>query len=129
MKIRKVKYAQPVPGKIERHCAAFLTQSGQVILVGSILGEQGIWPIFNSGDAIRLAKDIMEGKKKSVRIAPILQGLGVVAWESTKYDETLVAMAKAGQLINAVVIENVPDSMDELQRFAGDVLRAEALGK
>jgi len=124
MEIRKVRYAKSVPGKIEHHCAAFLTQSGQVILVGSILDEhEGIWPIFNSGDAVRLAKDIMEGKKKSTRIAPILQGLGVVAWESTKYDETLVAMAKDGQLINAIVIENIPDSVEELRHFAGQVLR------
>jgi len=124
VKMRKVRYAQHVPGKIERHCAAFLTQSGQVILVGSIFDEsESIWPIFNSSDAVRLANDIMKAKKKSVRIAPILQGLGVVAWESTKYDETLVAMAKAGQLINAVVIENIPDSVEELQRFASDTLK------
>jgi hypothetical protein len=124
LKIRKVKYAQPVPGKIERHCAAFLTQSGQVILVGSIFDErEGMWPIFNSGDAIRLAKDIMEGKEKSVRIAPIFQGIGVIAWESTKYDKTLVGMAKAGQLINAVVIENIPDSVEELQHFASNALK------
>jgi len=116
MKIRKVKYAQPVPDKIERHCAAFLTQSGQVILVGFI----GTWPIFNSGDAIRLAKDIMEGKEKSTRIAPVI---GVLAWETTKYDEKLVDMAKRGELINAIVIENIPDSIEELQRFAGQVLK------
>ncbi len=124
MKIRKVKYAQDIRGKIERHCAAFLTQSGQIIMIGSIFDKrEGICPIFNSGDAVRIIKDIMEGKKKSVRIAPILQGIGVVAWETTKYDETLVAMANAGQLINAIVIENIPDSMEELHDFASNALK------
>jgi hypothetical protein len=120
MKIRKVKYAQPVPGKIERHCAAFLTQSGQVILVGTILDEQGIWPILNSGDAVRLASDIMKAKKKSTRIAPVI---GVLAWETSKYDEKLVDMAKTGELINAIVIENIPNSIEELQHFASNALR------
>ena len=125
MEIRKVRFAPHIPGKIEHHCAAFLTKTGQVLVVDSVWDSRDgvIWPIFNSGDAVRLAKDIMEGKKKSTRIAPILQGLGVVAWESTKYDETLVAMAKDGQLINAVVVENIPDSVEELQHFAGQVLR------
>ena len=125
MKIRKVQYAQHVPSKIERHCAAFLTQTGEVLLVDSIWDSRdGVsWPFYNIGDAVRLASDIMKAKKKSTRIAPILQGLGVVAWESTKYDETLVDMAKTGELINAIVIENVPDSVEELQRFAGQVLR------
>ncbi len=125
MKIRKVRYAPRIPGKIERHCAAFLTQTGQVLLVDSFWDSQDNvkWPFYNIGDAVRLASDIMKAKKKSVRIAPILQGLGVVAWESTKYDETLVAMAKAGQLINAVVVENIPDSIEELQHFASNALR------
>jgi hypothetical protein len=125
MKIRKVRYAPRIPGQIERHCAAFLTQDGQVILVNSIWDSQDSvsWPFYNTSDAVRLASDIMKGKKKSTRIAPIFQGLGVVAWESTKYDETLAAMAKDGQLINAIVVENIPDSVEELQNFAGQVLR------
>ena len=125
MKIRKVRYAPRIPGKIERHCAAFLTQTGQVLLVDSVWDSRDDvnYPFFNVGDAVRLTSDIMKAKKKSTRIAPILQGLGVVAWESTKYDEALVAMAKDRQLINAVVIENIPDSVEELQHFAGQVLR------
>jgi hypothetical protein len=68
----------------------------------------------------------MGGKKKRLRIAPILPLgllLTVAASETTKYDETLVAMAKAGQLVNAIVIENIPDSIEELQRFAVNALR------
>ncbi len=64
MKIRKVRYAKPDPDKIERHCAAFLTQTGEVNLVRSILDTRlGVCPFFNSGDAARLASDIMRGKK------------------------------------------------------------------
>jgi hypothetical protein len=61
----------------------------------------------------------MKGKKKSTRFAPII---GALAWESTKYDEILVEMAKNGNLVNAVVIENIPDSTDELQSFASNTL-------
>lgn len=122
MKIRKVRYAPRVPDIVERHCAAFLTQTGEVLLVDSVWDSRdGVnYPFFNVGDAVRLASDIMKAKKKSTRIAPII---GALAWESTKYDETLVTMAKEGQLINVVVVENIPDSVEELQHFAGQVLR------
>ncbi len=47
----------------------------------------------------------------------------MIAWETAKYDETIVAMAKAGQLINAIVIENIPDSIEELHNFASNSLK------
>lgn len=122
MKIRKVRYTPSNPNKIERHCAAFLTQTGQVLLVDSVWDSRdGVsWPFFNVGDAVRLATDIMKGKASSFRIAPII---GALAWESTKYDKNLVDMAKTGELINAIVIENAPDSVEELQHFASNALK------
>jgi hypothetical protein len=116
LKVQKVKYAERVPGRVERHCAAFVTQSGKVVIVASVDG----WPFYNIKDAVRLAENIMKGKKNSTRymILP-----GITSWETTTYDKSLVEMAKAGHLVNAVVIENVPDSEEELQRFAGEVLR------
>jgi len=122
MKIRKVQYAPHIPGKIERHYVAFLPQTGEAILVDAFWDTRDNvrWPFYNTGDAVRLASDIMKGKKKSTRIAPII---GALAWESTKYDETLVEMAKTGNLVNAIVIENIPDSVEELQAFASNVLK------
>jgi len=122
MKIRKVQYASRVPGRIERHCAAFLTKNDQVILIDSIWDSRDNvkWNFYNVGDAVHVATDIMKAKNKSTRIAPII---GALAWESTTYDENLVEMAKTGELVNAIVIENIPDSVEELQSFAGQVLR------
>jgi hypothetical protein len=56
MKIRKVRYAQRVPGKIERHFIAFLNRTGEILLMGHFL---------NSGDASHTASKIMEGKNSS----------------------------------------------------------------
>ena len=122
MKIRKVRYAPRIPGKIERHCAAFLTQTGQVLLVDSVWDSRDNvnYPFFNIGDAVRFASGLMKGKSSTLRIAPII---GALAWESTKYDKNLVDMAKTGQLINAIVIENIPDSIEELQHFASNALK------
>ncbi len=117
MKIRKVSYTKHVPDKIEHHYVTFLTESDEILLMG---------PFLNNGDAARVAGNIMKGKASSLTVIPFP---GVVVWEREKYDQRLADMAKAGKLVNCVVVENAPDSIDELQRFAGGVLRAEALGK
>lgn len=124
MKVKKVIFSKIHPGRSKRHCAAFLTTSGQVILVDKFTDEVGdIWPYFNSSDALRLARDVMEGKKKAIRIAPILQGLGVIAWETRKPPKLLVDMAKNRQIVNCVVIENIPDNEEELYHFAMEALK------
>ena len=122
MNILRVRYAERIPGMIERHCAAFLTSTDEVIIISSILDSRSgdYWPFFNAGDAVRLAKDVMKGKKRSTQIAPII---GIIAWESTHYDEALVSMAKNGHLLNAVVIENIPESVGDLQQFAYKTLK------
>lgn len=121
MQIRKLRYAPYVPGKVERHCAAFLTQSGQVIIINSIFDqhEGQSCPFFNSGDAAKIIKKIMSGKKSSTTVWPFPS---VVVWEHTKYSEDLISMAKAGQLVNAAVIENIPESKEELQQVARSAL-------
>ena len=122
MKIRKVRYAEPDNrNKIDRHCAAFLTRSGDVILVTAMFdkSDNREYPFFNTGDAVRVARDIMKHKAKSLRIAPII---GAIGFESTSYDANLVEMAKSGQLTNAIVIENISDSEEELKRFARDIM-------
>ena len=113
MKIRKISYTKHVPGKIEHHYAAFLTRSGEVLLMGHFL---------NSGDAAHVAGNIMKGKASSLTVMPFP---GVVVWEREEYDKNLANLAKSGQLISCVVIENAPDSINELQRFASGVLKEE----
>lgn len=97
MKITKVKYNGTDSYNIARHCAAFLTKTGQVILITSICDDRdGVeWPFFNSGDAVRTAKDIMKAKKKSTSFAPII---GAIAWETAEYNDNLITMAKEGEL-------------------------------
>ena len=110
MKIRKVQYAQHIPGKIERHYIAFLTKSGEILLMGHFL---------NSGDASHTASKIMEGKKSSTSFFAIPF---LLVWEKEHYDQRFVEMAKAGELVSSVVVENAPDSMEELQRFVSNAL-------
>ena len=110
MRIRKVSYVKHIPNKIEHHYVAFLTESDEVLLMG---------PFLNSGDAQRVAGNIMKGKKSSLSIFP---GIVVWVWEREKYDQRLVDIAKAGKLVNCLVVENAPDSMEELQRFARGIL-------
>jgi len=62
----------------------------------------------------------MNGKGSSTSFFPFPIGL---VWEREKYDKQLVDMAKAGELIGCVVIENAPESMEELRRFASDNLK------
>lgn len=126
MKIAKVRFAKHTPGIIERHCVAFMTQSGEVVLVDSIFNKRDrvCFPIFNTSDAVRIASDVMRRKASSLRFAPTaLRIAGLVAWERTEYNPNLVEMARTGQLTNVIVIENVPESIEELQRFAGNALR------
>jgi len=116
MKINKVKYSENLPGIVQRHCAAFLTDKGDVILIDR--DNEGMF--LNTGIPMRIVKNIMKGKKKSTTVIPFP---GVITWETTTYDENLVNMAKTGQLINAIVIENVPEAFEELEKFALRVLR------
>jgi hypothetical protein len=98
MKITKVKYTGTDSYSIARHCAAFLTKTGQVILITSTWDDRdGVeWPFFNTGDAARTAKDIMKAKKESTSFAPII---GAIAWETSEYNDTLITMAKKGELV------------------------------
>jgi len=113
MKIRKVRYAQRVPGKIERHYVAFLTRSGEILLMGHFL---------NSGDASHTAGKIMEGKESSTSFFPFPIGL---VWQREHYDKRLAEMAKAGELVGCMVVENAPESIEELQCFASNDLRGQ----
>jgi len=115
MKIKKVKYSESLPGVIQHHCVAFFTAQGNVIIIDR--DSEGIF--FNAGIPMRMAKNIMKGKGKSRIVIPFP---GVITWETTTYDEEIVNMAKNGQLVNAIVIENVPESFEELEKFALKVL-------
>jgi hypothetical protein len=116
LKIRKVRYAPHIPGITERHCAAFFTLTGHVIIIKSTFDkQQGLWPIFNTSTAEKIAKDIIKGKESSISIIPFP---GVIAWETTSYDKNLAGLARSGQLVEVLVIENIPESEDELQQFA-----------
>ena len=111
MNIRKATYASHQPGKIEHHYVAFLTQSEETIFLG---------PFLNVGHAVSTAKNIMKGKKSSTSFFPFVFGL---VWDTEEYNKDLVGMAKAGELGGCVVLENVPESMEELQGFASNALR------
>lgn len=122
MKISSVKYSGSDVYPIERYCAAFLTDEGEVIIVDSTWdGRDNInWPFFNKGDVNRFVKDIMSGKKRSIRIAPII---GAIGWEVSNYNETLVDMAKTGRLVKAIIIEDIPQSVEILHHFAEKALK------
>ena len=126
-----MRYAKATPGRIEYHCAAFLTRSGEVILIGqyvdkgdNITPSSDLIPFLNSNDAASLAENIMRGKRSTFRVFPFP---GIITTERITYPEDLVEMARSGQLVNAVVIENVPDSIEELERFAGNILRQSSI--
>jgi len=102
----KVAYKKATPGIVERHFAAFITQTGQIILHG---------PFLNSNHAKKIAGDIMNKKKKS-RSFFILPVVGVMDTEAL--NENLVDMAKNNQLVNCIIIENASDSYDENEKFA-----------
>jgi len=111
MKIRKVTYTKHLPGKVERHMIAFLTRSGETVLHGNFL---------NIAHTTSVATHIMKGEKSSTSFFPFPIGL---AWDTEEYNRDLVDMAKAGELIDCVVIENAPDSTEELWRFARRILQ------
>jgi len=116
MNVNKVTYANHVPGKVDYHYIAFLTRSGEILLAGHFV---------NSGDAKRVAKNIMRGKTSSFNPALLPGGLVLFLLDREHYDKNLAEMAKAGELIDCVVIENAPESTEEILAFADKVFKAQ----
>jgi len=115
MSVKKVTYAKHVPGRIDRHYIAFLTRSGEILLAGGFT---------TSGDAKRVAENIMRGKASSLNPALLAGGLVLFLLDREHYDKDLVEMAKAGELIDCIVIENAPESTEEILAFADKTFKA-----
>ena len=111
MRVKKVRYTEHIPGKVDYHYIAFLTASGEVLLMGHFL---------TAGHANKVANGIMSGKKSSSTFIPFP---GVFIYEREKYDENFVNMVKAGEITNCIVVENAPESIEELRHFAGAILK------
>jgi hypothetical protein len=119
MNIKKATYAKHVPGKVDYHYIAFLTRSGEILLAGGFV---------NSGDAKGVAKNIMRGKDSSLNPALLPLGLVVFLLSREHYNKDLkdlAEMAKAGELIDCIVIENAPESTDEILAFADKTFKAQ----
>jgi hypothetical protein len=119
MNVKKVTYAKHVPGKVDYHYIAFLTRSGEILLVGGFV---------NSGDAKGVAENIMRGKTSSLNPALLAGGLVLFLLDRERYDKSLVEMAKAGELIDCIVIENAPESSEEILAFADKTFKAQGKG-
>lgn len=113
--VKRVRYADHNPDIVESHCAAFLTKSGKVI----IINKSGGWPYYNVNEVIRAVKNIMKG---NAQYGSFMALPGIISWETNYFDDNLVNLARNGEIINWVVIENIPDSLEELSKFAGKVL-------
>jgi hypothetical protein len=111
MNVKKVQYSKHIPGAVDHHHIVFLTQSGEMLFTGFFI---------NSGDAKRVAENIMSGKASSSTFVPFP---GVFAFEREKYDKDLVDMAKTGELVDCVVVENAAESVEELLTFADKTFR------
>ena len=116
MSVRKVPYAKHIPGQIDHHYIAFLTRFGKILLMGFFL---------KSGDAKRVAENIMGGKASSSTFIPFP---GVFVLEREHYDKNLVEMARTGELIDCIVIENAPESTEETLAFADKTFKAQGRG-
>lgn len=122
--IQVVKYADADRSKIEKHYAAYLTKSDDIIIAG---------PFFNTKYAAKVASDILKGKKSTPKLPlvlciilfALLIGLLLYFLYREKYDESLVHKASSGQLAKALIIENAPDSPEDLRHFAEIALKNE----
>ena len=112
MNVKKVQYAKHILGQVDHHHIVFLTRSGEMLFTGFFL---------KIGDAKRVAERIMSGKASSTTFAPFP---GVFMLEREKYDKDLVDMAKAGELVDCAVVENAPESVEELLTFADKTFRS-----
>jgi hypothetical protein len=112
MNVKKVQYAKHVPGMVDHHHIVFLTRSGEMLFTGFFL---------RIGDAKRTAEHIMRGKASSTIFLPLP---GVFMLEREIYDKDLVNMAKTGELVDCVVVENAPESVEELLTFADKTFRS-----
>jgi hypothetical protein len=106
--MKKVRYAEHIPGKVDHHYVVFLTRSGEKIVTGFFL---------TVGDAEKTASHIMRGKESSSTFLPLP---GVFLVEREHYDKDLADMAKAGELVDCLIVENAPDSIDAIIAFSDD---------
>jgi len=121
MAVQVVCFAEEDCSKINHHYAAYLTKSGDVILKG---------PFLNLGDAETVTNNIMNGKKSEPKV-PLIVALLVLPFVflpiyflyREKYDEALVDMVASGIITEAIVIQNAPDTEDEIKRFAQSALK------
>jgi hypothetical protein len=115
--VQKIPYKDATPGRIENHYAAFLTRSNDILLFG---------PFLTSNEGKRRANDVLKGKKesRSYFFLPLII-LPVVYIERTteSYNKNLVDLVKENQISNCLIIENAPDSMDELMQFAKNTFK------
>jgi len=115
MKIQKIPFKVATPGQIEYHYAAFLTRTEDILLIG---------PYLNSNELRKMAVNILKGKEESkfyfILPTPIIWIAGT---HTESYDKNIVNLVKTNQISDCVIIENVPDSIDELKQFAKNVFK------
>ena len=115
MKILKIPFKVATPGQIEHHYAAFLTRTEDILLIG---------PYLNSNELRKMAANMLKGKEESnfyfVLPIPIIWIAGKF---TESYDKNIVNLIKTNQISYCVIIENVPDSIDELKQFAKNVFK------
>jgi len=102
----KVTHQQHVPGQIDHHYVVFLTKRGELVVMGHFL---------RSGEAVNTAQNILAGKSGNTEffILPF-----VAALDRETYSPDIVAIARSGDILSCVVIENAPDSPEEVREAA-----------